>query len=36
MLNGDMLAVQLQEHYCIALGINDRDGLFADFGFQGT
>lgn len=23
-----------QEHYCIALGINDRDGCFADFGFQ--
>ena len=24
----------IQEHYCIALGVNDRDGLFADFGFE--
>jgi hypothetical protein len=24
----------LQEHYCIALGINDRDGWFASFGFH--
>lgn len=23
-----------QEHYCIVLGINDRDGCFAGFGFQ--
>lgn len=24
----------IQEHYCIALGINDRDGTLARFGFQ--
>ena len=23
-----------QEHYCIALGVNDRDGLFSSFGFR--
>lgn len=25
---------QMQEHYCIAVGINDRTGTFAQFGFQ--
>lgn len=24
----------MQEHYCIAVGINDRDGLFSSFGFE--
>lgn len=24
----------MQEHYCIALGINDQDGLFASFDFE--
>ena len=26
----------MQEHYCIALGINDRDAWFSNFGFQKT
>ncbi len=24
----------IQEHYCIALGVNDRDGMFSSFGFD--
>lgn len=24
----------IQEHYCIALGINDSGGLFSSFGFD--